>query len=400
MSTLFPLSDLTVVEIGHTVAAPYAGMILAELGANVIKIEAPDGGDYSRGMPPFREDGTSSMYQSLNRGKRSVVIDMKNKEEARLLRDLILEDADVLIHNLKFGAMEKLGFGAEELCAKKPSLVYCNVGAFGHTGPLRERPGYDPLMQAYAGIMSIMGEDLRPPVRVGVSITDMAAGLWAVIGIQAACREQALTGRGGVIDTSLFETALYWLTVQYASFDASGAVPKREGSGVAMMVPYQAFESLDSHLMVAAGNDNNFQRLCLAVDRPDLMDDPRFALNRDRVSNRAEIVMILADIFKRKSTNDWLRILEAANVPCSAINTVDQLVDDPQAQALGIFQKSPDGNGTILGLPLSFNTVRPPFRTAAPRLGEHTQEVLDALRLRTKSATLVEATQGRNSPLV
>jgi crotonobetainyl-CoA:carnitine CoA-transferase CaiB-like acyl-CoA transferase len=357
-------------------------MILAELGADVIKVESPEGGDYARGMPPFREDGTSSMYQALNRGKRGVVIDMKNPREAQLLRTLILEKADVLIHNLKFGAMEKLGFGAEELCLAKPSLVYCNVGAFGHTGPLRMRPGYDPLMQAYAGIMSILGEDGRPPIRVGVSITDMAAGLWAVIGIQAACRESALTGHGGVVDTSLFETALCWLAVQYASFDASGVIPRREGSGVAMMVPYQAFESLDSYVMVAAGNDNNFRRLCSAIGRLDLATDCRFALNKDRVANRAEMLAILQPIFKTKTTNDWLRILEIADVPCSPINTIDQLVNDEQAQALGIFQKSPDDNGMILGLPLSFDGVRPPFRTAAPRLGEHTQEVVENLRTR------------------
>ncbi len=380
MATPFPLRGLTVIEIGHTVAAPYAGMILGELGANVIKVEGPGGGDYSRGMPPFRKDGTSSMFQSLNRGKRSVLIDMKNEDEIRSLRELIVQEADVLIHNLKFGAMEKFGLGAQALCALKPSLVYCNVGAFGHVGPKRNRPGYDPLMQAYAGIMSIMGEDQRPPVRVGVSITDMAAGLWAVIGIQAACRESAITGKGGVVDTSLFETALYWLTVQYASLDTSGVVPKREGSGVAMMVPYQAFETTDSHVMVAAGNDNNFRRLCRALGRLDLVDDSRFALNKDRVTNRAEMLAILTPIFRQRSTEAWLEVLEAAEVPCSPINTLTQLVDDPQAAALGIFQRSPDGNGTVLGLPLSFDTVRPQFQIPAPRLGEHTDEVLGLLR--------------------
>ncbi|MDB5743049.1 MAG: L-carnitine dehydratase/bile acid-inducible protein [Polaromonas sp.] len=382
MTTSFPLSGITVIEIGHTVAAPYAGMILAELGANVIKIENPGDGDYTRGMPPFRQDHTSAVYQALNRGKRSVVVDMKNPSEARILRELIVEQADVVIHNLKFGAMEGLGFGSDDMCALKPALVYCNVGAFGHTGPLRERPGYDPLMQAYAGIMSIMGEDGRPPVRVGVSITDMAAGMWAVIGIQAACREAQVTGQGGVVDTSLFETALGWLTVQYSSFDASGVVPKREGSGLAMMAPYQAFESSDSHLMVAAGNDNNFIRLCRAINQPDLVGDPRFAANKNRVANRPALLEILEPVFKSDTTQRWLDRLEQAGVPCSPINSIDQVVGDPQAEALGIFQKSPDGTGTVLGLPLSFDAVRPPFRTTAPRLGEHTEQVLGALRSR------------------
>ena len=387
MSTPFPLRGITVIEIGHTVAAPYAGMILAELGANVIKIEGPGDGDYTRGMPPFREDHTSAVFQALNRGKRSVVIDMKAPDEARLLRELILEEADVVIHNLKFGAMDKLGFGSDKLLALKPSLVYCNVGAFGHIGPMRERPGYDPLMQAYAGIMSIMGEDGRPPVRVGVSITDMAAGMWSVIGIQAACRESAATGKGGVIDTSLFETALGWLSVQYSSFDTSGVVPRREGSGLAMMAPYQAFESTDSHLMVAAGNDNNFRRLCRSIERNELAVDPRFALNKDRVANRPALLAILEPIFRQESTKDWLARLEVSGVPCSPINSLDQLVNNSQAEALGIFQESPDGNGTVLGLPLSFDSVRPPFRKAAPRLGEHTLEVLTNLRDRASAKT-------------
>ena len=375
-----PLHGLTVIEIGHTVAAPYAGMILAELGANVIKVESPGNGDYTRGMPPFREDHSSAVNQALNRGKRSLALDMKSPQEAKFLRQLIVEQADVVIHNLKFGAMDQLGFGAEALLQLKPSLVFCNVGAFGHTGPMRERPGYDPLMQAYAGIMSIMGEDGRPPVRVGVSMTDMAAGMWAVIGIQAACRESAVTGKGGVVDTSLFETALGWLNVQYASFDASGVVPKREGSGMAMMTPYQAFKGSDTYFMVAAGNDNNFKRLCTAIARKELAIDPRFAMNKDRVINRSTLLGILEPIFMQAIAKDWLVRLESVGVPCSPINTIDQLVDDAQAQALDIFQSSPDGNGKILGLPLSFDKVRPTFRKAAPGLGEHNEEIRRSLK--------------------
>ncbi|MFM1987894.1 MAG: hypothetical protein RJA99_851 [Pseudomonadota bacterium] len=379
MTTSAPLNGLNVVEIGHTVAAPYAGMVLAELGANVIKVEGA-GGDYSRDMPPFREGQVSAVYQSLNRGKRSVVVDLKDPADAESLRALILAEADVLIHNLKFGAVERLGLGSDALLARKPSLVYCNIGAFGHTGPLKRRPGYDPLMQAYAGIMSLMGEAGRPPVRVGVSITDMASGLWAAIGILAACRERQLTGVGGVVDTSLYETALGWLCVQFASFDASGVVPKKEGSGVAMMVPYQAFECADAFLMVAAGNDNNFRRLCRALERTDLAEDVRFVTNKVRVEHRAELIAILEPIFRQRRTSDWQSVLEAADVPCSPINSVDQVVDDPQARALGMIQDSPDGGGRLLGLPLSFDTVRHAFDRAPPRLGEHTEEVLGRYR--------------------
>jgi len=363
------------VEIGHTVAAPYAGMVLAELGADVIKVETPASGDYTRGMPPF-ENGRSAVYQALNRGKRGITVDLRDKVQSGRLRRLILEKADAIIHNLKFGAMANLGFGAADLLKAKPSLVYCNVGAFGRTGPLKGHPGYDPLMQAHAGLMSIMGEDGRPPVRVGVSITDMAAGLWAVVGIQAALLERSRTGRGGVVDTSLFETALGSLTVQFASFIASGEVPKREGSGLAQMVPYQAFATSDSYVMLAAGNDNLFQKLCVALKHPDLATDPRFAMNKDRVANRAEIIGILAELFAQSSTAEWLRRLEAAQVPCSPINTIDKVVKDPQVEALGIFQNSPDGTEIVLGLPLSFDEVRPPFRRSAPKIGEHNQELL------------------------
>jgi crotonobetainyl-CoA:carnitine CoA-transferase CaiB-like acyl-CoA transferase len=377
--TTQPLAGITVIELGHTVAAPYAGMILAELGADVIKVESA-GGDYTRGMPPFRADDTAAPYQVLNRGKRSVVLDLKDAGDARVLRELLLRDGDVLIHNLKFGAIDKLGFGAAQLRSLKPSLVHCNVGAFGHTGPMKELPGYDPLMQAYSGIMSILGEDGRPPVRVGVSITDMAAGMWAVIGIQAALARRAVTGEGCVIDTSLFETALAWLSIQFASYDVSGDVPRREGSGLAMMTPYQAFETADSHVMVAAGNDNIFRKLCPALGQPELATDERFATNKARVANRPDLLGLLEPIFRTRPSAEWLRRLEAAGVPCSPINSLDRLVDDPQAQALGIFQSSPDGNGKTLGLPLSFDQVRPAFAVAAPKLGQHTEEILGDLR--------------------
>jgi crotonobetainyl-CoA:carnitine CoA-transferase CaiB-like acyl-CoA transferase len=244
-----------------------------------------------------------------------------SKSRAEAFRAFIVQRADVVLHNLKFGAIDDLGFGAAALTRLKPSLVFCNVGAFGHAGPMRERPGYDPLMQAYSGLMSIMGEDGRDPVRVGVSITDMAAGLWAVAGVQAALIERARTGVGGVVDTSLYETALAWLTVQFASYLASGVLPKREGSGLAQMAPYRAFATADSHVMVAAGNDNNFRKLCAAIERPDLLAELRFKSNKDRVANRPALIPILAGIFASQPTAAWLARLDAADVPCSPINT-------------------------------------------------------------------------------
>ena len=376
MKTTKPLEGVNVIELGHTVAAPYAGMILAQLGANVIKIENPPTGDYTRGMPPFRTDGVSAVYQALNRGKKSVLLNLKDPKDSQSLRHLLKSKADVLIHNLKFGAMEELGFDSEALLLENPSLIYCNVGAYGHTGPKKGLPGYDPLMQAYSGLMSIMGEEGRPPIRVGVSITDQAAGMWAVIGIQAALKEREKSGRGCLVDTSLFETALAWMSVQFASYDASAEVPKKEGSGLAMMTPYQAFSTKDDYLMVAAGNDNIFKKLCQALGHPAPLMKDIFIKNSSRVQNRPLLLSIIEPIFKTKTTAEWIQVLTQFEVPCSAINPIDTVVHDEHTKALGIFQSSPDGNGNICGLPLSFNGIRPAFESAAPKLGEHTVEIL------------------------
>lgn len=379
MPSTNPLKGITIVEIGHTMAAPYAGMILAELGAEVIKVEVPPSGDYSRGMPPFKGD-RSAVFQALNRGKRSILVDMKDPDQAEDLRALILKQGDVVLHNLKYGAMDKLGFGSEALLAAKPSLIYCNIGAFGAVGPMKARPGYDPLVQAFSGLMSIMGEDGRPPVRVGVSITDMATGLWSVIGIQAACIERNRTGRGGLVDTSLLETALGWLTYHFSSYLTTGEKPRREGSGLAQIVPYQAFLARDSYIMVAAGNDRIFARLCSAMGRDDLAADPRFATNKGRCQHRALLIPMLEEIIQTESASVWLDRLEKAGVPCSPINTLDQLLEDPQVAALNILQTSPDGSERHLGLPLSFDSERPPFARSAPALGADTDDVLVPLR--------------------
>jgi crotonobetainyl-CoA:carnitine CoA-transferase CaiB-like acyl-CoA transferase len=267
MSSPHPLSGLTVVEIGHSVAAPYAGMILGELGAEVIKVENPKGGDACRGWgPPFTE-GTATAFHAFNRAKLGITIDLSDPAEIDKLRALIRDRADVLIHNLKHGTLDRYGLSAEALLAEKPDLVYCNLGAFGATGPLRDRPGYDPMMQAYGGLMSLLGEDGRPPVRVGVSIIDIATGMWSVIGILAALQERQHSGRGRVVDTSLYETTLAWMTLPISAYLANGEIPTRHGSGIEQIVPYQAFETADGFMMVAAGNDNLFRRLCAALDR-------------------------------------------------------------------------------------------------------------------------------------
>jgi crotonobetainyl-CoA:carnitine CoA-transferase CaiB-like acyl-CoA transferase len=380
MSSTRPLSGLSVVEIGHSVAAPYAGMILGELGAEVIKVENPKGGDACRGWgPPFTE-GTATAFCAFNRAKRGITVDLGDPAQVAKLRGLIRDRADVLIHNLKPGTLDRCGLAAAALTAEKPSLVYCNIGAFGAVGPLRERPGYDPMMQAYGGLMSLLGEDGRPPVRVTVSIIDMATAMWAVIGILAALQERARTGRGGIIDGSLFETTLAWMTLPIAAYLANGEVPKRYGSGIEQIVPYQAFAAADGHLMVAAGNDNLFRRLCAAIGRPGLAEDPRFRTNKDRVLNRGSLIPILADLFAAEPVAVWASRLEAAGIPNSPIQTLEQVVDDAQTAAVGIIQSWTGATPlSLVGLPLSFDGARPPFAKLAPRLGEDNAEILDPL---------------------
>src|SRR5436309_10465831 len=297
MSSVRPLSGIVVIESGHSIAAPYAGMILGGLGAEVIKVESSKGGDAARGWgPPFHE-GASTCFHSVNRAKRGITIDLTDPADAARLRALILERADAVLHNLKLGALDKYGLGGTTMVAAKPSLVWCNLGAFGAVGPLRDKPGYDPMMQAYSGLMSLLGEDGRPPVRVPASIVDMGAGMWSVIGILAALQERGRTGKGGIVDTSLLETGLAWMNIMLPIHLATGVLPERHGSGVDMIVPYQAFAASDGYMVVAAGNDNLFRRLAAALGRPHLAEDPRFRTNGDRVVNRRELVPILSDIF-------------------------------------------------------------------------------------------------------
>jgi crotonobetainyl-CoA:carnitine CoA-transferase CaiB-like acyl-CoA transferase len=378
MSSPHPLSGLTVVEIGHSVAAPYAGMILGELGAEVIKVENPQGGDACRGWGPPFTDGTATAFHAFNRAKRGITIDLGDPAEVDKLRALIRDRADVLIHNLKHGTLYRYGLSADALLAEKADLVYCNLGAFGATGPLRDRPGYDPMMQAYGGLMSLLGEDGRPPVRVGVSIIDIATGMWSVIGILAALQERRRTGRGGVVDTSLYETTLAWMTLPISAYLANGEIPTRHGSGIEQIVPYQAFETADGFMMVAAGNDNLFRRLCAAIDRPGLAEDPRFRTNSDRVVNRRSLIPILSDIFAAAPVAEWVGRLDAEGIPNSPIQTLDQVVADAQTAALGIIQQGPGSPVlSLVGLPLSFDGARPPFAKPAPRLGEDNPEIID-----------------------
>jgi crotonobetainyl-CoA:carnitine CoA-transferase CaiB-like acyl-CoA transferase len=376
MTAATPLSDITVIELGHSVAAPYAGEILGDLGATVIKIEKREGGDDARQWAPPYWHGLAAIFQSLNRNKLSCVVDLRDARERDLLIRLIVERADVLIQNLRPGMVEELGLDAATLRARNKKLIYCGIGAFGRTGPLSARPGYDPLMQAFGGLMSVTGEAGEPPVRVGTSIIDMGAGLWSVIGILSALHHRTLTGEGTTVDTSLYETALAWMSYHAANYQASGEVPRRHGSGTFGIVPYRGYATSDGYLVIGAGNDNLFRKLAAALGHPEWADDPRFLDNPKRVHNRVALDAMIEEAARTKATAAWQAILEVAGVPSAPMQSVDQVLAHPQTQALGMLQQSPDGRLTIMGLPLSFDGERPPFRRAAPQLGEHTEELL------------------------
>jgi len=286
---------------------------------------------------------------------------------------------DSLIQDLRHGAMEKLALSAPVLLADKPALFFCKVGAYGEAGPQRDKPGYDPLMQASGGLMSTRGEEGQPTVRVTVSIMDMGTGLWAAIGLLAALQERNRTGVGGVVDASLYETALAWMTVPIAAYLCSGEMQQKTGSANAQIVPYQAFEASDGYIMVAAGNDNLFTRLVTAVGQPELAHDERFLKNADRVVNREALVSILAAQFKRQSVKVWNQKLDEVGVPSGPINDVEQVVAHPQTEALGMIQASPDKEFSVTGLPLSFDGQRPAFEVKAPELGQHNDEIFSSL---------------------
>ena len=376
MTAATPLSDITVIELGHSVAAPYAAEILADLGATVIKVGKREGGDDARHWAPPYWHGVSAIFQSLNRNKFSVTVDLRDEHERALLTRLIEERADVLIQNLRPGMVEELGLDATTLRARNKRLIYCGIGAFGRGGPLSARPGYDPLMQAFGGLMSVTGEAGEPPVRVGTSIIDMGAGMWSAIGILSALHHRTLTGEGTTVDTSLYETALAWMSYHAANYQASGEVPKRHGSGTYGIVPYRGYATRDGYLLIGAANNTLFRKVASALGHPEWAEDARFLDNPRRVENRVALDALIEEVTRTDTSAAWQAVLEAAGVPSAPMQSVDEVVAHPQTKALGMIQESPDGRLTIMGLPLSFDGERPPFRRAAPQLGEHTDEIL------------------------
>ncbi|HEX8229012.1 MAG TPA: CoA transferase [Chloroflexia bacterium] len=383
-----PLADIRVLDMSRVLAGPYCTMMMGDLGADVIKVESPEGDDTRRWGPPY-QGGESAYYLSCNRNKRSIVLDLDTEEGRDVARQLASR-SQVLVENFRQGTMEKWGLGYEQLSRDNPGLVYCSISGYGRTGPLSHLPGYDFVMQGAGGVMSFTGEADGPPQKVGVAIVDLTAGMFALSAILAALRVRDLTGLGQHIDISLLDSHLAWLANVGSNYLVSGEVPPRYGNAHPNIVPYQAFATSDGWLIVAVGNDRQWGRLCDALSRPHLSNDPRFATNSGRVENRPVLVPMLEEIFAQRSTAEWLSLLEAAYVPAGPVNDVAQALSHPQVAAREmVHEVAHPGIGAVkmVASPLKLSSTPPTIRRHPPLLGEHTVEVLEELGLKRGSET-------------
>jgi len=364
------LEGVRVLELGQVLAGPFAGAILADLGAEVVKIERVEGGDDARRMGPDFRHGDALNFHIFNRGKQSVALDLKSAE-GRAAFERLAGEADIFIHNLRPGVPAKLGIDGPALCARHPRLIYGEISAFGHRGPMARQPGYEPLVQAFSGLSSTNGGPDDPPMRSAASLCDQGSGMWVVIGALALLHRRAQTGRGGILSTSLLETALVWNGQKADAYVNEGRLPVRDRSGHPGFVPYEAFDTQDAPLLICCGNDRLFAKLAAALGRPDWLADERLATNRARLAHKAALLEQLAPLLRTRPRAEWLARLEAAGVPCAPIHSVPEALAHPQVQALGILAAVPGQDFALTALPLTIDGQRPLPRAAAPGLGQH-----------------------------
>ncbi len=375
-----PLDGIKVVDLSRHLAGPFAAMTLGDLGADVIKIEAPGRGDDTRGYPPFWH-GISCYFLSANRNKQSVTVNLQSPEGQQIIRQLVA-DADVLIENFRPGAAERWGLGYEDLKQVNPRLIYCAISAVGRDGPDRDRAGVDLLMQAYGGLMSITGEAGRPPVRVGTSVVDLTAGANAAQAILAALFVRERTGRGQLVESSLLEGQVSWLTYHAVSYFANHHVPERIGSSHASVAPYGAYPTKSGFLVVAVASDALWRRFCGAVDRPDLVNDSLFATNASRCEHRDALDEKIVSVLSHEDSEEWARRMDQAGVPCSPVNTIDTVLSLPQVMHRDMVVDVPTDEIPELRLPgiaIKLQDTPGSIRRPPPTLGEHTDQVLSAL---------------------
>lgn len=376
------LEHIKILDLSRVLAGPYCTMILGDLGAEVIKIEEPIRGDDTRSWgPPFQED-VSAYYLCANRNKKSITIDLKSEAGIETIKALVKE-ADVVIHNFKTGTMEKFGLNYEALKTMNEKIVYCSITGFGETGPYQAMPGYDFIIQAMSGLMSITGTEDSGPQKVGVAIVDVLTGLYATIGIQAALLERNNSGKGQKIDLSLYDCATSALINIGSNHLMSGKTPSRLGNEHANIVPYQTFITQDGEMVIAVGNDGQFDRLCQIIGHDNLIDDPRFSTNPNRVHHRTALIPILQKAFLEKTTKAWKQQCDEQNIPCGPIQNLDEVVADPQLHARNMFMTTDHptaGEIKLIGSPLHLSRTPVSLRHYPPNLGEHNEDILNNIK--------------------
>ena len=381
-----PLDGIRVLDLSRVLAGPFCTQMLADLGAEVIKVERPGVGDETRTWgPPYVKDPDgadtteSAYYLCANRNKRSVTVDFSQPRGVALVKRLLAR-CDVLVENFKVGGLTKFGLGHEQLREEFPGLVYCSITGFGQTGPYAHRPGYDMMAQGMGGLISITGEPDRPPSKVPVAINDIMTGMYTAVALLSAVRHRDLTGEGQHVDVALLDVQVSWLANVASNYLVGGRIPRRLGTAHPNTVPYQVFPTEDGFIIIAANNDGQFERLCEAAGAPELLEDPDFASNALRVCNRERLVANLEAITRTRGTAAWMEALEAAGVPCAPVNTMDQVFADPQVQARGmeIRMSHPLAGEDVrlVGSPIRLSRTPVSYRCAPPTLGEHTDEVL------------------------
>ncbi len=377
-STAPPLDGTLVLDLTRVLSGPYCTMLLADMGARVIKLEHPVRGDDTRAWGPPFVAGESTYFLSINRNKESLTLDLK-RSEARPILDRLLDRADVVVENFRPGTTERLGLGYEEVAARWPRIVYCSISGFGQTGPRRDEQGYDAVVQAEGGLMSITGPADGHPCRLGVPISDIVSGMFAAQGILAALIARARTGRGQLVDIGLLDSTAALLTYQSAIYFATGRAPSRMGNRHPSIVPYDTFEASDGEFVLAVGNDEQWRRFCDAAGLTALADDERFATNRARVHWHDALRPLLAERLRTRTRAEWMDALQAARVPCGSVRDIGEVVRDPQLQARAMIDKvthSTIGEWPVLGVPVKLSDTPGMVRAAPPTLGQHTTRVL------------------------
>jgi len=376
-----PLDDLLVIDLTRALAGPYCTLMLGDLGARVIKIETPDGGDDTRGWGPPFINGESSYFLGINRNKESLTLNLKHPDGQQVLRRLI-ERADVLVENFRAGIMERFGFGYPAVHAANPRLVYASISGFGQDGPYRERTAYDLIVQGMGGLMGTTGEEGGPPVKVGIAVTDIAAGMFAAYGILAALRVRDRTGHGQLVDVAMLDGQVAWLTYQAGYYFATGENPKRLGSAHPSLVPYQAFRTQDGYINVAVGSEGIWSRFVEAVGAPHLAQDLRFRTNADRVAHREALITLLEPIFATRTTAAWVSVLEPAGVPAGPIYLLSDIFKDPQVRHRGMLQEIDHpkaGRIRQTGVPVKLSETPGRLTLPPPLLGQHADSILREL---------------------